>query len=34
MGNNLSNPNQSTTSSLSSMDDLSDLEKKKNIERS
>jgi uncharacterized protein (DUF2249 family) len=29
MGNNLSNPNQSTTSSLSSMDDLSDLEKKK-----
>ena len=29
MGNNLSNPNQSTTSSLSSMDDLSDVEKKK-----
>jgi len=29
MGNNLSNPNQSTTSPLSSMDDLSDLEKKK-----
>ena len=29
MGNNLSNPNQSTISSLSSMDDLSDLEKKK-----
>jgi len=29
MGNNLSNPNQSTTSPLSSMDDLSDVEKKK-----
>jgi len=29
MGNNLSNPNQSTTSPLSSMDDLSDFEKKK-----